>query len=410
MKPAAASIIAAFLLCAAGWHAGLGAKDFGLIIDQTPGYESSEGFDNPGLEKFTLNGTVRPWFSTPLGEKADLYLSAGASIRYEKKEFTLAPEIFHTEFTFRPNEGQALKVGRIYYADPLGFIAEGLFDGLSWETPLGTGDFSVGAYYTGFLYKRDAYITLSKDELASYDAPLEYGDFLGSYFAPRRALAAVGYSNLLGESLRFNLALLGQIDLRGAQDYYTSEYLVFKFTLPYKSIFVFDAGGTAELIETSGQGVQVSFAGELNFAWMPPTPLQDRVSLGARYSAGAWDGIPLAEFRPLTTESQGRVLRAKLSGLSVIEAGYRARLNTALALDLGLAYFIQNDLGSYQGIFASTEAYFLGGEAYAQLIWSPLADFSFTLGGGAFLPVLGNTSPGSKPLWLVNLNIIFALF
>jgi hypothetical protein len=104
------------------------------------------------------------------------------------------------------------------------------------------------------------------------------------------------------------------------------------------------------------------------------------------------------------------VLRAKISGLSVVEADYTARLNKTFALELTASYFIRNDLVTYQGLFVEKPEHFLGGEAYGQLIWNPTSDLQFNLGGGAFLPKLGNTSPDSKPLWLVNLNIIFALY
>jgi hypothetical protein len=52
----------------------------------------------------------------------------------------------------------------------------------------------------------------------------------------------------------------------------------------------------------------------------------------------------------------------------------------------------------------------LGGEAYAQLIWSPLSDVSFKLGGGAFFPGLGDTNPDATPRWQVQLNMVLVVF
>jgi hypothetical protein len=361
-----------------------------------------------GPENLTFTGTLKLWFSTPLGEDMELYLSAGVMGKYEGKEYSIAPELYRTEFTWRPAAGNALHLGRLYYADPLGFIAEGLFDGAAWESPLWNGRISAGAYYTGLLYKESAYIVMDKDELGSYNTPLDYGDFMGSYFAPRRALIALGYSSRIKEQLRMNLALLGQIDLNGRASYYTSEYLIAKFSFPYRNLFVFEAGASAELIQTSGESLLAGFAGELKISWMPPSSLEDRLSLEARYASGRWADTPVAEFRPLTTETQGQVLRASISGLSAAGLEYTARFHRTLGLDLSASYFIQNDLSTYDGIFSSTENYFLGAEAYAQLIWSPLSDMRFCLGGGAFLPMLGNTKPAAKPLWLVNLNIIIA--
>jgi hypothetical protein len=398
-----------FAVCIALLGSSLSANDFGLVLDVSPSYESAEGFDNPGTEKINFSGIIMPWFSAPLGDNAELYLSAGALVKYENEEFIVAPEIYHTEFsyTFRPR--QVLRAGRLQYADPLGFIAEGLFDGVSWETPAGPGMLTLGAYYTGLLYKTSANITISEEELASYYTQLDYGDFWDTYFAPRRALGSLGYSILAGETVRLNFALLGQLDLNGRESSYSSEYLVAKVTVPYKSLFVFEAGGTGELIQTTGESILFSLAGLLRFSWMPPGVIQDRVSLGGKYASGKRGDSSLVEFRPLTTEAEGHVLRAKITGLTIIDAAYTARLHRTFSLDLSAAYFIRNDLTSYQGIFADNDEYFMGGEAFAQLIWNPIADMRLILGGGAFMPQLGNTSPDSKPMWLISLNLLMAL-
>jgi hypothetical protein len=402
-------VLAVLFFCLGLPNVPLFAADFGLILDLTPGYEDPQGFDSLSADKITFSGSLMPWFSSPLGDTMEVYISAGALAKDEKTEFTMVPELYHTEFTWRPGKAQAFRIGRLYYSDPLGFIAEGLFDGLSWEGPAGTGMVSLGAYYTGFLYKKTAYITVSDDELAEYNSRLDYGDFAESYFAPSRALASLGYSNIFFNTVRLNLALLGQFDLKGKGSYYTSEYLAAKLTVPYKNLFVFEAGGTAEFIETSGEKLLFGFAGEFRFDWYLPGPVQDRLSLGARYASGR-SGNSLAEFRPLTTESQGMVLRAKLSGLTVFDAAYTGRLNETFALMVNASYFVQNDLGTYRGIFSSQTDYFLGGEACARLSWSPVSDLSLSLAGGAFFPSLGNTSPDSKPLWLVNLNCIIVLY
>jgi hypothetical protein len=385
------------------------AKDFGLVLDTTPGYESFEGFDNPGKEKFVFGGALRPWFSSSLRSDMDIYLSAGVQVKYEREEFTLAPELYRTEFTWRPVETQSLSAGRIYYSDPLGFIAEGLFDGLAWTKFAEIGTFSAGAYYTGFLYKKTAYITVSHEELYSYNGTLDYADFVETYFAPSRALVSVDYANVFADELRLNLSLLGQFDLNGEDTYYHSEYLAAKAVFPWKNVFVFEAGAAAEFIETSGESFLFGLAGEMKFSWMPPGVLQDRLQAGARYASGRWGESSFAEFRPLTTETQGHVLRAKLSGLSVIETEYTVRLHRVFAADISASYFIRNDLSTYIGLFANNKEYFMGAEVYAELIWSPFSDIRFSLGGGAFLPQLGNTSPDSKPSWLVSLNITLAI-
>lgn len=396
-----------FILCRLGLPVPfLSAVDVGLVLDVTPGYEGRNGFESPDGDNITVTGTLRPWFSMPLGAASELYLSAGLSLEYRDRESTLVPELYHTEFTFHFGQGSSLSAGRLRYADPLGFIAEGLFDGAAWETAAWGGVFSAGAYYTGFLYKRTAYITVSQDELDSYNVKPEYGSLWENYFAPRRVLTALDYTRLLGETVRLSLALLGQFDLNGRETYYSSEYLTAAITVPFKNNLVFDAGGVVELIETSGEDLLLGIAGKLGLSWMPPTAIHDRLYIGGRYSSGKYAGS-LTEFRPLTTEPQGQVLRAKFSGLSILETGYTGRLWKTLALDLSFAYFIRNDLGTFKAAFVERPGYFLGGEAFAQFIWRPVSDLSFNLGGGVFLPGLGNA--GSGIMWLVNLNIVVAL-
>jgi hypothetical protein len=384
------------------------AGDFGLVLELDPGYESADGVENLGGDQFRFSGMLKPWFSTPLGETTKLYVSAGASFTRENGEYTLVPEIYRSELSWRPGTTRVLQAGRVYYEDPLGFIAEGLFDGVSWESAMGGGVFSAGAYYTGLLYKKTANITVTGDELSLYRSELDYGDFVETYFAPRRGMAAAGYSVLLAETVRLKLALLGQFDLRDTDSKYHSQYLVVKMAVPLKA-FVLEAGAAGELAEATEEDPLFGLAGELRFSWMLPTPIRDRLAVAGRYASGRQEGSSsFAEFRPLTTEAQGKVLRAKLSGLSVIEMIYAARLHSELALELTASYFIQNDL-AYQGYFASSTDYFLGGEAYGELIWNPASDLEFNLGGGIFLPSLGNTSPEAKPLWLVSFSIIMAL-
>jgi hypothetical protein len=142
---------------------------------------------------------------------------------------------------------------------------------------------------------------------------------------------------------------------------------------------------------------------------MLPGTLQDRLTLGAKYASGKWKDSSFAQFAPLTVETQGQVLRTNLSGLTIIDAGYTARLLKTLALDVSCLYFVRNDLYTYSGAFVDEPEYFLGGEVFLQLIYSPLSDIRCNVGAGAFFPQLGNTAPDSKASFLVNLSISIAI-
>jgi hypothetical protein len=78
--------------------------------------------------------------------------------------------------------------GRMMYADPLGYIANGLFDGVKFTFYTDAGNFSAEAWNTGLLYKKCVKIEMTDDEWIVNNTPLDYGNFMDSYFAPRRVL------------------------------------------------------------------------------------------------------------------------------------------------------------------------------------------------------------------------------
>ena len=154
---------------------------------------------------------------------------------------------------------------------------------------------------------------------------------------------------------------------------------------------------------------QVSFAGELGIAWSPPTSINDRLSFTGRFSNGTFNDTVTA-FVPITTEFQGNVLLAKLSGLSVLSLDYTARFHKNFSVSLTSSYFVLSDLGTYQGSVNGKDGYFLGNEFYGLLTWSPVSDLQIKGGGGVFLPSLGNADSSGKMLWRVDLFAVLALF
>jgi hypothetical protein len=386
--------------------APLFALDIGVLLDQNVGMEGE------GAPRFSYSGNLMPWLTTPLGTTADLAVTLGLTLKYENENFSVAPELLRTQADWRINPSFSLKLGRIYHSDPLGLTAEGLFDGLSLGIDLGESLLDLGVSYTGLLYKKSANITLTQDEADEYNLPLDYHDFQGTYFAPRRLVASAAWSHpALADLFRLNVELLHQSDLNKRDTAYHSQYLIAKLALPFLSRFVLEAGGVVELIEATGWATKLALAGDLNFAYMLPTAIQDRLTLGGRYSSGTWEDSVISSFTPLTTKTQGHLLRAKFSGLSSITAAYTARLHSSFSVAADASYFFRNDLGTYMAWpVLDTSAYFLGGEIYAQLIWSPLSDVNLQLGGGAFFPKLGNTDPSAAPRWQVQLNVVLAVF
>jgi len=280
----------------------LAAYDLGFLVDNAASYEGNE--DTPELKDMQYSGTGVLWFSTPLGETADLYISGGAKAQYEYREWKVIPELFRTELTVQIGENGSLSVGRMSYADPLGFIAAGLFDGARYSMDFANGStLGIGAWYTGLLYKKDINITMTEEDFAMYNEPLDYGNFFDTYFAPKRLVAALDWEHpALKDFIRVNLSLIGQFDLSGNEILYHSQYLIAKLGIPVKSFF-FELGGSAELAEMSNR-YQFAFAGELGIAWSLPTKINDRLKFTGRFSSGTKNDTFRA-FVPITAEAQG---------------------------------------------------------------------------------------------------------
>jgi len=379
------------------------SMDFGILLDQ------NAGFGGYGTEpKMNYSGILIPRFSALLGENGDFYASAGLRADYETT-WTFTPELLRTEFSWR-FPGSSLTAGRMYYSDPLGFAAEGLFDGIQYSFYTDAGNFSAGAWYTGFLYKKRANITMNDDELEKISLDLDYNDFLNTYFAPRRALAAINWEHPgLGGLVQVNLALLGQFDLDDLpnfSDALHTQYLSGKVIIPFGS-FILDFGACAELAEDSGE-FSFALAGELGAAFGLPTPFEDQFSVLLRYSSGKLEDSQFAAFLPLTARYQGELLKPNFSGISMISLNYLARLNSTMSLEGFSNYFIRNDLATLK--LYGTDGYFLGNEFFARFLWSPFSDIQINCGAGIFLPVLGNAAPSADVLWRAELNVILSLY
>lgn len=378
---------------------GLWAWDFGLILDLTPG-----AGDYGAGSKFDFSGILIPRFSAHIGDTGEIFISAGARADYQDESWSVIPELLRTEFSIHFNNLE-LRLGRTQYTDPLGFIADGLFDGarLSLDTAH-AGTFSAGALYTGLLAKKRIKITMTNKEFESFYTETDYSDFAGTYFAPHRFITSLGWEHPgLGEIVKAKAAFLSQSDLGGGSLH--SQYLTAKFALPVKA-FVFNMGGALEFIE-NGADTNLGMAGELGVSYNLPG-IDNRLSFIGRFSSGTVEDGVVAEFLPVTTSSQGDVLKAKLSGISMLSLDYLARLHETLSAGVTTSYFIRSDLATYANY--GHDGYFLGNEFFGRLVWSPVSDMQINLGGGVFLPSMGDASPQSSPLWRLELNLVLALY
>jgi hypothetical protein len=394
---------AAFLLCAGTAF----PQDYGLTLRSLPVLSSG---DKPyGNVEFT--GTAIPWFAAPLGEWGDLYLSGGISAEYSDEEWKPVPEVYRFEITCRFSSGLRLEAGRLPYREPLNLVMNGLFDGLALSYDLGKTRLSAGAFYTGLLYKKTAYITMSSGDYTDYyDREV--------YFASRRLVFQAGWEipDIAGGEGRLDLGLIGQFDLNKPQDTIGgngkihSQYALAKLTLPFLNYFNAELGTLAGMAEENERDPGFCFAFSGGLAWLPPGGAHDRLFLNAALSSGAWNKRVRA-FLPVTTIARGKALRSKLSGLALAEAGYTVRLHETLSADVDAAYFFRTDARTYNDpeLDGTSRSPLLGGEVSASLTWAPVSDISLNLGGGVFFPRMGKSFRADAPArWRLSLETILS--
>ena len=381
------------------------AVDFGLVFNQNAEIDvPAFNFENTG---FKISGILLPRFTALIGETTDLYISA--AISYEAGPFAVIPELTRTDIDF--NLGYAdIKFGRMFYSDPLGIIANNLFDGAQLSIFTRGGNFRFGGWYTGCLYKKRAEITMTPDELKSSFVEVDYNDFSNTYFAPSRVLAALEYDHpSLAGFVSVKTSILAQFDTRDEK--LNSQYLTAALSVSGKSVY-FDLGGCFELIEYNDEIIP-AFAADIGLTFILPTKLEQHITLSGRYSSGVSEDKTIGAFLPLTTVEQGELLEAKLSGLSLLSLDFAGRLAESLSANMAFTYFIRNDLGTYRYypvISGGSEGFFLGGEIFGRLIWNISTGIRLNFGTGVFLPMIGDAAPDAGILWRTKLNLTISIF
>ncbi|MDR2210901.1 MAG: hypothetical protein LBO65_05450 [Spirochaetaceae bacterium] len=382
---------------------GIFALDYGVLVR-----EEFEAEAPGGETDLSSKTTAAPWFSLPLGSRGDLSFSAGISADWRQETTQYIPELFRLELSLRPLSPLAIRAGRISYEDPSLFTAKGYFDGVSAAADIGSVRLSGGLYYTGLLHRDRANVKASPGDPVNYEAELDYGDFSGTYFAPRRFLGALQseFPGFITPRGTLHAGVLAQFDFSDAPDKVNSQYLLFRYVVNPPGGFDISLAGAVELIEIAGD-TSGAFASSLEAGWAPPTALSDRVSAGFRWASGT--GSSTAAYFPVVSEAQGHILKPDFSGIMTLRGGYQARFLPSLSAELGMGYFLRTDSSAFSSPDLEGDSYFLGGEVFASALWVPLADISLTLGGGAFFPQTGAAFRDGAPVrWLFSLGTIFS--
>jgi hypothetical protein len=399
-----ALLVVIFVLAAGGIAV---AADFGFVL--SPSGEYVSGASGEG---FGFTGTFTPWFSAALAETMNLYLSGKLTVeyQYDKKAWAtpLLVELDRTELSFHPIERAYLVFGRQRFGDPGGMILSGLFDGFYGRLGLGSTQLSLGAFYTGLLYKKAAEIFMTAEDRARYAAPLDYGDF-DTYFASRRVLVSLGLE-LPDMASRLSLTLngLAQFDANGGKALHT-QYLEAQAGIEAASSLRFTVTGVGALAEKEDAATQGHFAAAFGADWDVPGALTDMIQAGLRWGSGA-SSDRFGAFKPVNDMAEGKVFSSALPGLMNARLSYMARPHRAFSFSLGGLVFWRTDLETFTDseLDGGSKARFLGTEASGSLVWAPQSALRLTAGAGVFFPGAAFTD-SAKTRWKINGGLTLSL-
>jgi hypothetical protein len=394
------------VLCCVFAAVSAGGLDFGVTIDQ----ELETSNDYAGDTGFSYTPTLRPWVSGVFGKDFSFYVSGAVSADFEKDAWrtnpVVLPELTRTGLSWLVSPAFSLTLGRQHFADPSGFAASGLFDGLRASFSLGQNRFSAGAYYTGLLYKDAADIIMTGRDAVEHAKPPDE-----IYFASRRVLLSAQWENPgLGPASSLALGFLGQTDVNSKDEDLHSQYLSARYGLKLPRGFGLEALAALGRGERNGEAV-FFFAGGGGLTWSPPSAWDDGISLRGLYSSPKVNDRVVA-FIPVNSLPRGQVFGPALGGLSVVRAGYTLRPLRGLSLGAEGSYFIRVDTESFQDTRdeLKEDGYFLGAEVFGTALWTPLPDLALSVGGGAFFPGLGNAfSPDADVRWKAVIKFIVSL-
>jgi hypothetical protein len=380
--------------------------DYGGVVSQNLKRENSSADKDNADTGYGLK--FGPWASLALPQNLFLYLSAGLTGEYELEKWKPIFELDRFELTWRPRPNIFAEAGRFAYADPLGLVAAGLFDGAAVSLGLEKSRLSLGAFYTGLLYKKTANITMTSRDV------LDYADG-DHYWAPPRFFVSAVYTvpGLISWRDTFTTGFIFQFDLRDeARTKLHTQYALVQYLWNPLDVLTFNLGGVLGLAQREGAGSGYHYALALAGDWAPPTNMNDQLSFRFRYASGLADNNETqGAFTPITTVSQSGVFSAGFSGLMAVSARFTLRPLEELSLVNEAGFLMRTDLATFtaEGLDPGSKSHLLGMELCLSLIWAPFSDLALNAGGGVFFPLpesaFYNETP---PKWNASLGVIFS--
>ncbi|MDR1278374.1 MAG: hypothetical protein LBK02_06460 [Treponema sp.] len=383
-------------------RSALFSLDFGGILSQNlkPENSSAQG-DHVDV---AYSAKISPWASLVLPNNLFLYLSVSFSAKYELEKWKPVFEADRFEITWNPRSDIFAEAGRFRYTDPLGIVADGLFDGAAVSLSLGESLLSLKAFYTGLLYKKTANIMMSRRDA------LDYAD-AAWYWAPPRTFISAVYTipGLISWRDTLTAGFIGQFDLRDGDRLHT-QYLTLQYLISPLDVLSFNLGGVFGLAQEEGADPAYNYALSLRGDWSLPTRMDDQFSLRLRYASGLGDGAQGA-FTPISNISQSSVFSADFSGLMALSWIFTLRPLEDLSIVKESSFLMRTDLATFtaEGLDPLSESHLLGLELYLSLIWTPFSDLGLSAGGGVFFPLPESAFySDTPPKWNVSLGVILS--
>ena len=378
------------------------AVDFGILVNTK--------IENDN-DIFSFNPGFTPWFSIYNGKGLSFYLSGLLSLNYTDDHsgngswdnpVSIVPELSRFTVSYRSGQGFIFEAGRTTYTDTLGITASGFFDGARMELHLREGNLSIGAFYTGLLYKETAKIRMTEGDIDNYHSSWNWESF-ENYFAPKRFLTSLRWNIPIGQANEFSAEVLAQFDVTDNEKKINSQYTMIKAAFYPQNSFMVSSGFVFETKQNENGEFFFALGALANLRIDLSTKVNSWLGITAKFTTGSSEEISKS-FLPVNSVPQGMIFQDSISGLALIGLDYNIKIINNLFADCAFRYFIR----TYDAPLS--DGNFYGGELWASLAWQPLDDVRATFGAGAFFPGLGNAYPAdTAAMFKISAGLILSL-
>ncbi len=307
--------------------------------------------------------------------------------------YTIYPEL--DKLNFYGNTGIfGYKAGRQLTGDPAGLIIDAPFDGIDFGVDIGKHIFTVGAGYTGLVFRESAEFFMTETDVKR-DSALA---------APRIMEYLVWDMPAAASWLYPSVYFLAVQDLTSAEDQVAYDNK--RFNSMYLELFSRGFLGQSFIYDLSLVGQYGTYdaatvlggIGRLGFSWLPSTHSRLGVDLirstgddwgRGTYLLGSTTETELSQYLPVSIVStQGFVVEFEIGNLTSLGAFYAKRPSETFSWELRTTTFLRSALGPVSTGYVdnTSDGYFLGQEGVMSFFWRPKSDFGWDFKVGVLYP------------------------